>query len=206
MEKRGNRPTPSEVAQPFRARITVGEPNSELSKLDAIAAPIRDLARALAPIFEQSPIVGRIILNMIAAPETNLAGQVVMEKRDVSTNHIDVEITGDLGRELAQTPKGHPVHADFKATVFFQAGPNRPRYAKTGDIVHTGQRVLWAMENKNSGEAVEAPITGKITYKVNDGDIVLPKRTQLKDDGCPELDEKGNPIEIPGTILFYIEP
>jgi hypothetical protein len=166
-----------------------------LSVLEGLASPLFEGARDLAELLQRHPWITGAIIRIVG--DSDLEGEVVLQKDSGDTHGINISIEGQLGRGIENKPKGEPFHGQFDATVFFQASPNKPPYAETGEIVQKEQPLLWVFISKNTQFAVTAPVTGRITYVVENGQ-------QVK--GNHAVVEEGNEVAIPGDILFYIEP
>lgn len=176
-------------------KVTAGERPDALDLLDNTTIRIRELAGKLAALMDKYKISKTTLSIAKGDPQ---GGELVFERSQ--GGKLELSLEGPLGKDFADIPKGTPfTAAEFpgETEVYFRPAPDRPMYAKDGDVVRKGQPVLYAVYEKNTMWPIAAPISGKITFVVEHGQKIGPKRQAREGD---------NFIEKEVDILFYIDP
>lgn len=176
-------------------KVTAGNRPDALGVLDNTTIRIRELAGELAALMDKYKISKATLSIAKGDPQ---GGELVFER--FQGGKLELSLEGPLGKDFADIPKGTPfTAAEFpgETEVYFRPTPERPMYAKNGDVVRKGQPVLYAVHGKNTKWPIGAPISGTITFVVEQGQRVGPKRQAREGD---------NHIEKEADILFYIDP
>lgn len=170
---------------------------ANLTRLEQLASPLAELSKRLALLMDEFPLLATITLRVLAEPP--LAGEIRFTSASPGAS-LEVDIEGQLGRDIARIPEGTPFAPRSDGTVYFQSNPGRPVYARSGDKVVKGQTVLWFMGvEKNTQYGIPAHESGTIAYTVKNEQQVKAEKKDLGPDGREVVTQEA-------TILFYIKP
>lgn len=169
----------------------------DLTRLTEIASPLGQLSERLALVMRDFPLVARVRISVTG--ESKLSGEITLNSTEPNGS-IDITVEGMLGRDIPKIPDGDPFGAKMDGMVYFQPAPGKAPYAKTGDIVHEGDPLLWFIgDDKNIQYRIEAPLSGRVTYVVKNEQRVKAEVKDLGPDGKEVITQ-------PATILLYIDP
>lgn len=167
-----------------------GEPAQDLSEIETLAPPLREVAQDLAGLLEKYPFLTSAMLH-IAASETT-SGDITLVRKPTSdtitlsredpSRPVSVIIEGALGRERKDV--GTPFIASWDGRFYRKPNPKKPIFVEDGSIVQKDQYVGQAFIDKNRTWSLEAGVDGQITFACEDESEV----------------KKGE------TVLWYIQP
>lgn len=182
---------------PSQFKVTEGKRLSAFDQLDRLALRLKEVAEDTAALVEKH---GFSSATIHVGGDGQLEGSIFF-KNPQASGQMEIHLEGPLGRDFADIPRGTPFTAanfpEQGVEVYFRPAPERPLYAQTGDTIVKGQTVLYAVYDKNVMWLVVAPLSGKITYAVEHGQKVYPKR---------QVREGDEFVEKEADILFYIDP